>query len=321
VVEQGGDPYAELLWKFPHCDWEYMEKRENGQLLMDLGMGFHPNPEDTTPLVFLWDLKEVNQSYDTAGMNAGQVHHAGMMGRYGGRQSEMEQKRQAIVQLCFCSTYSLNYQPFRRSQAGEINLGEDIDAYEVNSTYRNNLESHIMMMQWSKHKSFDAREEMRGSGTSICQVMQDAASLVSNDLVSVKALLIRLTGLNQMKTYVEASNPILAVKSELYFRFQIRHMKELQNAQTHLSKYRPANYGTIMAVLMHMLCHILHSPVAQTRYLRDALRDLQFYKVMDTFGTFFLHELDLEKAVLPLYIEQEDSDECLLAMSQDKSIR
>ena len=39
VVEQGGDPYAELLHKFPHCDWEYMEKRENGQLLIDLGLG------------------------------------------------------------------------------------------------------------------------------------------------------------------------------------------------------------------------------------------------------------------------------------------
>jgi hypothetical protein len=56
---------------------------------------------------------------------------------------------------------------------------EDIDAYEVNSTYRNNLESHIMMMHGSLCKSFGAREEMRGSGTSICQVMQDAAALVS----------------------------------------------------------------------------------------------------------------------------------------------
>ena len=179
VLELGGDPYAELCRKFPHCDWEYMQKRKNGQLLMDLGMGFHPNPEDKTPLVFLWDLKKVNASYDAAGMNAGKQHHAGMMGQYGGRQAEMEQKRLAIVQFCFRSTYSLNYQPFRRSQAGEINLCEDIDAYEVNSTYRNSLDSHIKMMQGSLRKSFGAREEMRGSGTAICQVMEDAEALVS----------------------------------------------------------------------------------------------------------------------------------------------
>jgi hypothetical protein len=186
LVEKGGNPYAELRRKFPDCDWEYMEKRENGQLLMDLGMGFHPVPEDKTPLVFLWKLAEVNQSYDAAGMNVGKVHHAGMMGGYGGRQSEMERKRSAIVQLCFRSTYSLNYQPFRRSQAGEINVCDDIDAYEVNATYRNSLESHIMMMRGSLRKSFGAREEMRGSGTAIREVMEDAAELVSGIFNSFK---------------------------------------------------------------------------------------------------------------------------------------
>jgi hypothetical protein len=212
VVEHGGDPYAELCRKFPDCDWEYMEKRENGQLLLDLGMGFHPNPDDETPLVFLWDLIQVNQSYDAAGMNAGKIHHAGMMGQFGGRQSEMEQKRQAIVQFCFRSTYSLNYQPFRRSQAGEINVCEEIDAYEVNSTYRNNLESHIMMMRGSLHKSFGAREEMRGSGTSIRQVMENAAALVSDvhkDKVSVELKLTsdgNLLGKSQANTCRENQN-------------------------------------------------------------------------------------------------------------------
>src|ERR1700720_2818102 len=40
---------------------------------------------------------------------------------------------------------------------------------------------------------------------------------------------------------------------------------------------------------------------------------------MCRFGTFFLHELDLENASLP-GIEQEDSNECLLSMSRVKSL-
>ena len=123
-----------------------------------------------------------------------------------------------------------------------------------------------------------------------------------------------------MRTYLEDGEPILAVKSELYFGFQIRQVKELQNVQIHFSKYRPANYGTITGLLMHMLRNVPHSPVAQTGYLRDALRDLHFDTVMDRFGTFFLHELDLEKVVLP-DIEQEDTVECLLAMSHVKSLK
>jgi hypothetical protein len=123
-----------------------------------------------------------------------------------------------------------------------------------------------------------------------------------------------------MSTYLRDANPILAVKSEVYFAYQIRQMKELQNAQTHLSLYCPSNYGTITALLAHMLQHIPHSPVAKTGYLRDALTELQFDKVMDQFGTFFLHNLDLENASL-LGINENDTDECLLAMGQSKSLK
>jgi len=113
-----------------------------------------------------------------------------------------------------------------------------------------------------------------------------------------------------MCTYLEDGEPILAVKSELYFGFQIRQVKELQNVQIHFSKYRPANYGTITGLLMHMLRNVPHSPVAQTGYLRDALRDLHFDMAMDRFGTFFLPD-----------IAQEDTVECLLAMSHIKSLK
>jgi len=93
-----------------------------------------PDPQTADQRILLrvlWDLEQVNQSHDAAGMNAGKVHHPGMLGAFGGRQSEMSRGDRPIVQLCFRSTYSLNYQPFRRSQAGEISLCEDIDAYEV----------------------------------------------------------------------------------------------------------------------------------------------------------------------------------------------
>jgi hypothetical protein len=56
-----------------------------------------------------------------------------------------------------------------------------------------------------------------------------------------------------MTVYLEHANPILAVKSEVYFGFQMRCMKEIQNVQHILSKYRPPNYGMATALLMHML--------------------------------------------------------------------
>jgi hypothetical protein len=123
-----------------------------------------------------------------------------------------------------------------------------------------------------------------------------------------------------MQTYLEDANPILAVKSELYFGFQIRRMRELRNVQMHMAKYRPENYGTITSVLMHMTRHIAHSPVATEGYLKDALRELHFQTAMERFGTFFLHDMDLEHAAMP-WIDEKDSDECLLAMSRVKNLQ
>jgi len=129
-------------------------------------------------------LEEVNNSYNAAGMNAGRMHHPGLLDRYGGKQAEMERTRMAIVQLCFRSTYSLTYQPFRRSVAGEINFCEDIDAYEVNSKYRSCVDGHLKMMYGSMEKSFGVREEVRGSGTAVRQAMEETFNVVGYFCVS-----------------------------------------------------------------------------------------------------------------------------------------
>jgi hypothetical protein len=63
-----------------------------------------------------------------------------------------------------------------------------------------------------------------------------------------------------------------------------------------------------------MLHDIPHSPVAQTTYLKDALRQLRYEDTIDGFCTFFLHNLALEHAVLGQIVE-DNSDKCLLAMS------
>ncbi|KIM79874.1 hypothetical protein PILCRDRAFT_790708 [Piloderma croceum F 1598] len=95
----------------------------------------------------------------------------------------------------------------------------------------------------------------------------------------------------------------------------------LHFAQTgRLNHITKANLDNKDAVNSLMMRHIPYSPALQTDYLKDTLRDLHFKKKIDKFGTFFLHDLDLEKAFLP-DIAQADTDECLLAMSHVKSLK
>ena len=45
---------------------------------------------------------------------------------------------------------------------------------------------------------------------------------------------------------------------------------------------------------MHMIQATCHSPIIKLKYLNDALRDMHFEEIMEDYGTFFLHDLDLE---------------------------
>lgn len=172
------DPYLELLERFSVLDWEYMMLRENGQLLVDLGMGFHPNPASKEALVALWHLETLKDSFGMAGMNAGTTHYLNTLSGYGGRQAEMAATRQRIVQLSFRSAYGLYYQPVRRGRGGDVKFCSETDACDVNASFTSSIESYIKIFKGSASKSFGGRDEMRGSGVAIKMVMQEAPKLV-----------------------------------------------------------------------------------------------------------------------------------------------
>jgi hypothetical protein len=114
--------------------------------------------------------------------------------------------------------------------------------------------------------------------------------------------------------------PLIAVPSDIFYRFQARRTQELMNVQFHMARYRPDNYGTISALNMHLIRHVAHSPIAKPRYLRNALVATRFGFISKRFGMFFLIDLDLEHATLGQIVEKDDK-ECRLAMAQAKTGR
>ena len=85
-----------LYGKFSCVNFEELSKRENGQVLIDLGLGYHPvainsnGEDDSEPkFVCLWDLEQVDQIYGQAGFNKGTSHNANTMQWFGGHQSQM----------------------------------------------------------------------------------------------------------------------------------------------------------------------------------------------------------------------------------------
>jgi hypothetical protein len=256
IGENDLNPYEVLCQKVPYLDFEHYKKRENGQMVMDLGFGFHLTGVDDTPLVCLWDLAKVAQSYGAAGMQKGTIHHTNTMAGYGGRQSEMTQVRSFLVQICFRSTYGLHYEPVRRVRGGEISFCEDIDAYDTNAAFMKSCEDYIKMLNGGRSKSFGARDEVRGSGAAICEVLESLPSIVSL-LIYPFTCDCQFTFEHKMKEYLKKS-PFICIPSNTYFTFTKRRLRECQNVLLDLARHRPSNFGISIAILMHRILYIFN---------------------------------------------------------------
>jgi hypothetical protein len=93
-------------------------------------------------------------------------------------------------------------------------------------------------------------------------------------------------------------------------------LKEAQNVLLNLASYRPSNFGIPTGILMHMIRTTCHSPIVKLKYLNDALRDVRFKEIMNDYGMFFLHDLDLKNHCI-LGIPSTDPVACKEVMSRN----
>jgi hypothetical protein len=59
------------------------------------------------------------------------------------------------------------------------------------------------------------------------------------------------------------------------------------------------NYGTVTAILTHVVQHVCITPIVMNSQLNQDLKDLRFDAISVRFGCFFLHDLDLTNGYLP----------------------
>lgn len=120
-----------------------------------------------------------------------------------------------------------------------------------------------------------------------------------------------------MRTYL-TGRPLRCIRSETFFQFQARRMMELKNLQFTMARARPPNYGTITAVIMHLIKHVTHTPIPMAAYLRDALRSLRATSIPVRFGMLFLHDLDIPGGTVR-EIVAEDSEGCKKDMQKART--
>ena len=145
---------------------------------MDLGISYHPDPEDGQPLIGFWKLSSLHASYAASGMNKPEVYRSCTMARYGGMQATMEATRSRAVQLTFWSTYNLLFEMVRRPGQDE-NFCADKEAYHMSPIFQDAWKAFCRVMGSAHGKSFGVHNKIRGSGFAIKEAIQFAVQKVS----------------------------------------------------------------------------------------------------------------------------------------------
>ncbi|KAF8057192.1 hypothetical protein FPV67DRAFT_1430596 [Lyophyllum atratum] len=270
--------------QFSCLDWEYMEDLDHGELICDVG--FTINARHPEPLVGLWRLDCLEASYGAAGYHMGNMHRINTLSHYGAMQAETTRERAQRSHVMFRSSYNLAYEVVR-STDNSRNLFLEKDVYNLEKSFLSDSKSVCDLYDGRPKKlNYGVRDEFRISGVA----------------------------LKELDTYVEemtrdflSSEPIIWIRSSVWFEFLRRRLRQLTYLQEMIHGFHLPNYGIISGLMSYLMQSVLSTPTMVNSYVRESLALLNFKASTDRHGMFFLHELNLSKDhIIPGILQCDD---------------
>lgn len=162
--------WENLVRQHPSLAWEHMEDPENGELLVDLGVGIHP-PEDAEVVGF-WDVDAVRQGFDYGGYTQGTTHGVSTASAIGGIHAEMSSIRRKRTHIAYRLTYNLTYE-ILRGQKTRLKQGffPVQPAYDQLPSYMDSVKGVVNAYDRNMKKSFGVRDEYRCRASSIKRLL------------------------------------------------------------------------------------------------------------------------------------------------------
>jgi hypothetical protein len=164
------DLWSRLVSQNRDLDWEHMEDTENGELLLDIGFGFHP-PEGSS-LVGFWDTDALQQSFYYGGYKRGTPHTYNTASAIGGIHAEMTVVRRKRTQIAYRLAYNLAYEILRgRRMRSKDGFFPTQSAFDVDQKYLEDIKEIIEAFRRNDEREFGVRDEYRCRGGSLKRLL------------------------------------------------------------------------------------------------------------------------------------------------------
>lgn len=162
--------------RFPDLHWPQMLDREKGELYLDMGISFHSRQE--VPLVGLWRLPSLRESFNAIGSKMGVAHHLSTLAFYGGIKAEMQLKQKKETHLISRISYCLAFELVRNPGCAQYICGEK-EAVQRSERFLTACRNWMDLFQSGTTRPFGVRDEIRGLAGTIIGFLPNAMQKVS----------------------------------------------------------------------------------------------------------------------------------------------
>jgi hypothetical protein len=162
--------------QFSDLDWDQMLDQSKGTLYLDLGISFHS--DSTKPLVGLWRLEKLQESFSEMGTKKGCIHHFNTFAFYGGMKAEMKARSKTELHLVSRLSYCLAFELVRCPGTKDY-LCPDKDIVDNSERFHKACRSWLSLFEGAVSRSFGVREEIRGIGSTIINLLPFASLKVN----------------------------------------------------------------------------------------------------------------------------------------------
>jgi len=161
-----------------------MEDPKNGELLVDVGFGFHP-PEDSA-LVGFWEIEAIHLGFQYGGYTSGVTHGVSTVSAIGGMHAEMAFLQRVRSHVSYRLAYNQVFEVLRGPQ---LRLKDDFfsmgSAYHLNHSYLKSVKDIKETYQRNRFKALGVRDEYRCRAKSVKRLLPLFKAKVSCRSVSI----------------------------------------------------------------------------------------------------------------------------------------
>jgi hypothetical protein len=272
----------------PSLDWSYMQERSNGELYLDLGVSFHP-VNTLEPMVGLWRLESLRSSYALMGKSStnSKEYHFNTMRDFGGLKAETSLQVMHHTHILKRISYNLHFECVR--QPGQKKYITSLEnAILCNQKYLDGCTGWMKALEAGAKHSYGVRDELRASAYVILELLK-----VVMERVRYPPIFCFQSSLSSIQAEIFLkSNPIIWIPAKTFFSFALRRFTELQDIHQKLAVARPQNYGTLTALIFHLMRNVMVTPSNIPSYVQSTLKMLSQRAVVEKFGMFFVDDLD-----------------------------